>query len=95
MELDTISKVALQAFKKESFYIPKRVLLHTKRSPFALQNEYIWKAKGLLYFLVDKTLHNVAVFIDTTIAQERPPATHILAMSKVYIYYYALLLIGC
>ena len=36
--------------QNESFCIPKRVLLHSKRSPFALQNEYIWKAKGLLYF---------------------------------------------
>ena len=26
-------------FKKESFCIPKRVLLHHKRSPFALQKE--------------------------------------------------------
>ena len=35
-------------FKKESFCIPKRVLLHSKRSPFAHQNESFCKPKGVL-----------------------------------------------
>ena len=35
-------------FKKESFCIPKRVLLHHKRSPFTLQNESFCTPKGVL-----------------------------------------------
>lgn len=33
-------------FQKESFWLPKRVLLPFKRSPFTTQNESFWKAKG-------------------------------------------------
>ena len=36
------------AFQKESFCIPKRVLLLTKRSPFAIQNESFYSPKGVL-----------------------------------------------
>ena len=39
-------------FKKESFCIPKRVLLLSKRSPFALQNESFCKPKGLHFHLL-------------------------------------------
>ena len=35
-------------FQKESFWLPKRVLLLPKRSPFTTQNESFWKAKGLV-----------------------------------------------
>ena len=36
------------AFQKESFCLPKRVLLLTKRSPFAIQNESFYSPKGVL-----------------------------------------------
>ena len=36
------------AFQKESFCLPKRVLLLTKRSPFALQKESFYNPKGVL-----------------------------------------------
>ena len=39
-------------FKKESFCIPKRVLLQSKMSPFALQNESFCKPKGLHFHLL-------------------------------------------
>lgn len=35
-------------FQKESFCPPKRVLLHSKRSPFAFQNESFCTSKGVL-----------------------------------------------
>ena len=35
-------------FQKESFWLPKRILLLTKRSPFTTQNESFWNAKGLV-----------------------------------------------
>ncbi|WP_302428702.1 hypothetical protein, partial [uncultured Prevotella sp.] len=35
-------------FKKESFWVAKRVLLGAKRSPFTMQNESFWNAKGLV-----------------------------------------------
>ena len=35
-------------FQKESFWLPKRVLLLPKRSPFTTQNESFWKANGLV-----------------------------------------------
>ncbi len=35
-------------FQKESFWLPKRVLLLPKRSPFTTQNESFWNAKGLV-----------------------------------------------
>ena len=36
-------------FQKESFCLPKRVLLPSKRSPFALQNESFCNPKGVLF----------------------------------------------
>ena len=36
------------AFQKESFCLPKGVLLLTKRSPFAIQNESFYSPKGVL-----------------------------------------------
>ena len=42
-------------FQKESFCLPKRVLLHPKRSPFALQNEPFCNPKGVL-------LRNASIF---------------------------------
>ena len=38
----------ISPFQKESFYLPKGVLLHPKRSPFALQNEPFCNPKGVL-----------------------------------------------
>ena len=38
----------LSRFQKESFCLPKRVLLHSKRSPFALQNESFCSPKRVL-----------------------------------------------
>ena len=38
----------ISPFQKESFCLPKRVLLHPKRSPFALQNESFCNPKGVL-----------------------------------------------
>ena len=35
--------------------------------------------------LIYKSLHNIAIFVDATVAKERPPTAHILAMSKVYV----------
>ena len=37
-------------FQKESFYLPKRVLLPSKRSPFAPQKEPFCNPKGVLFF---------------------------------------------
>ena len=62
--------------------------MHSKTNTFGRQ-------KDSFIFLVDKSLHNITIFIDATVAKERPPTAHILAMSKVYINNYALLLIGC
>ena len=38
----------LSRFQKESFCLPKGALLHSKRSPFALQNESFCTPKGVL-----------------------------------------------
>ena len=38
----------ISPFQKESFCLPKRVLLQAKRSPFALQNESFCNPKGVL-----------------------------------------------
>ena len=35
-------------FEKESFWIAKRVLLVSKRSPFKRQKDNYWKTKGVL-----------------------------------------------
>ena len=35
-------------FEKESFWVAKRVLLVSKRSPFEGQKDNYWKAKGVL-----------------------------------------------
>ena len=40
--------MTISPFQKESFCLPKRVLLHPKRSPFALQNESFCNPKGVL-----------------------------------------------
>ena len=45
----------ISPFQKESFCLPKRVLLHPKRSPFALQNESFCNPKGVL-------LQNASIF---------------------------------
>ena len=42
------SQFFVSRFQKESFCLPKRVLLHSKRSPFALQNEFFCTSKGVL-----------------------------------------------
>ena len=45
----------ISPFQKESFCLPKRVLLHPKRSPFALQNDSFCNPKGVL-------LRNASIF---------------------------------
>lgn len=40
--------MTISPFQKESFCLLKRVLLHPKRSPFALQNEPFCLPKGVL-----------------------------------------------
>ena len=36
-------------FEKESFWVTKRVLLVSKRSPFEGQKDNYWKAKGVVF----------------------------------------------
>ena len=36
-------------FEKESFWVAKRVLLVSKRSPFEVQKDNYWKAKGVVF----------------------------------------------
>ena len=38
-------------FEKESFWLPKGVVLLTKRSPFTMQKDSFYNAKGALLFL--------------------------------------------
>ncbi len=40
----------MNEFEKDSFWLSKGPLLGCKRTPFAMQNEPFWKAKGLLLF---------------------------------------------
>ena len=40
-------------FEKESFWLPKGFVLPSKRSPFALQNDSFYNAKGVLLFLAN------------------------------------------
>ena len=53
--------------QKESFWVSKRVLLHTKRSPFDFQNESFCKLKGVLLQAIvtirGKQTRNNAVFV--------------------------------
>ena len=44
--------------------------------------------------LVDKSLCYLAVHVDAAIAQEGPPAAHVLAVSKVYLHDHAVLSVG-
>ena len=59
--------------QKESFYIPNVVLLHSKRSPFAFQNESFCKLKGVLLQAIGSTCgkkpRNNAVFVGFLWAQ--------------------------
>ena len=59
--------------QKESFYIPNVVLLHSKRSPFAFQNESFCKLKGVLLQTIvtirGKQTRNNAVFVGFLWAQ--------------------------
>ena len=40
-------------FEKESFWLPKGVLLPSKRSPFTMQKDSFYNAKGALLFLAN------------------------------------------
>ena len=40
-------------FEKESFWLPKGVLLPSKRSPFTMQKDSFCNAKGVLLFLAN------------------------------------------
>ncbi len=40
-------------FEKESFWLPKGVVLLTKRSPFTMQKDSFYNAKGALLFLAN------------------------------------------
>ena len=54
--------MTISPFQKESFCLPKRVLLHPKRSPFALQNEPFCNPKGVLLRNASIFLQNVLIF---------------------------------
>ena len=40
-------------FEKESFWLPKGFVLLTKRSPFTMQKDSFYNAKGVLLFLAN------------------------------------------
>lgn len=49
---------------------------------------------GYRELLVDESLYYLAVHVDAAVAQEGPPAAHVLAVSKVYLHDHAVLSVG-